>query len=204
MDHFAYLAPVGPFAGLSNAARQKISEHFPTLSIIEIESATASFLIDLAAPKVELRLAEARNELNIFAKELARLQSALNQIRAHRLDHAIGEASRMVSGKDELDNLERSLKVLRTAIQQASRSLPFDRPQLASSKLIGTLARYVKRAGLPLSGGTASSALVSLVDLIFEDLMVGGDATSAVREWQKGQAAGIDHERAGLLLDLVP
>ena len=203
MGHFAYLAPVGPFAGLSNAARQKIAKRFPTLSIVEIESAAASFLLELQAPKTEPRLAEARDELNIFARELARFHNALNQIRKHRLDSAIDEASRVIGGKNELEDLERSLNNLAAAVRQTSRALPLGRPQLACRRLIATLASQMERAGLPLSG-TASDLLLSLVDLVFEDLMVGGDATVAVREWRKSQAADIDHERTSLLLDLVP
>ena len=201
MGHFAYLAPVGPFAGLSNAARQKIGERFPALSIAEIERAAETFLAELQEPKIEPRLAEAREELNIFAKELSRFHGALNQVRKHRLDHVIGEASRMISGENELDDLERALSSLRTAVRQTSRVLPLGRPQLASRRLIAILARHVKHAGLPLSG-TASDSLLSLVDLIFEDLMIGGDATSAVKEWHQSEATDIDHERALMLLDL--
>jgi hypothetical protein len=203
MGHFAYLTPVGPFAGLSNAARQKIGERFPTLSIVEIESAAAIFFIELQAPKIEPRLAEAREELNTFAKELARFHSALNQVRKYRLGDAVGEASRMISGENEFDDLERSLNNLRTATQLMSRTVPLGRPQFASRRLITTLARHVKHAGLPLRG-TAGDSLLSLVNLIFEDLMVGGDATSAVKEWHQSQGADIDHERASRLLDLVP
>ncbi|HVI06281.1 MAG TPA: hypothetical protein VM711_09345, partial [Sphingomicrobium sp.] len=65
MGQLAFLAPVGPFAGLSNAARQRIGETFPTLSITEIEDAVASFLMELQAPGIDPRLAEARDELNI-------------------------------------------------------------------------------------------------------------------------------------------
>ncbi len=203
MGLFAFLAPVGPFAGLSNAARQKIGERFPVLSIVDVESAAASFLTELQAPKIEPRLAEAREELNIFAKELARFHGALNQVRKHRLDDAIGEASREISGENGLEGLERSLNYVRTAIQQTSRTLPLGRAEFACRRLVATLAKQISGAGLPISG-TVSDPLVSLVDLIFEDLMIGGDATSAVREWHQSQAADIDQERASLLLDLVP
>ena len=203
MAEFAYLAPVGPFAGLSNSARQKIAEGFPGLSIVEIESAAESFMDELQGPEIEPRLAEAREELNIFAKELSRFSGALNQVRKHRLDHVIGEASRMISGENEFDDLERSLNNLRTAIRQTSRALPPGRPQLASRRLIAILARQLKHAGLPLNGAVSCS-LLSLVDLIFEDLMVGGDAASAVKEWHQSEVADIDHERSLILLDLVP
>lgn len=203
MSHFAYLGPVGPFAGLSNSARQKIGERFPKLSIVEIESAVASFLIELQAPRIAPRLNEARDELDIFAKELARFNSALTQMREHRLDHAIGEASRMISGENELEDLERSLNHLKTALQQTSRMLSLGCSELAGRRLIATLARFVRNAGLPLEG-TASDSLLGLVDLIFEDLMIGEDATNAVKEWNQTQAADIDHERVSELLDLIP
>lgn len=203
MGQLAFLAPVGPFAGLSNAARQKISDSFPTLSISEIESAVATFLLDLQATRVEPRLSQARNELNIFAKELERFHSALNQIRKYRLDHAIGAASRMIGGENQFEELEHSLDNLRTAIRQTSRVLPPGRHQLASRRLVTTLARQVKQAGLKVGRGS-DHCLLALMDLIFEDLMVGGDAARVVREWHQSQTADIDHERASLLLDLVP
>lgn len=202
MGCFAYLAPVGPFAGLSNPARQKIADSFPNLSIAKIESAAEAFLLALQAPEIEPRLAEARDELNVFAGELARFHQALTQIRRHRLDHAIGEVSRMISGENEFEELDRSLNMLRTATRQTSRALPPGRSELASRRLVATLARQVRDAGLPLSG-TSSNSLLSLVDLIFDDLMVGGDAPSAVKEWQQSERANIDQERASMLLDLV-
>lgn len=202
MGYFAYLAPVGPFAGLSNPARQKIASAFPTLSIAEIENAAEAFLLALKAPEIEPRLAEARDELNTFAGELARFQHALKQIRRHRLDHAIGEVSRIISGENELEEVDRSLNLLRTATRQTSRALPPGRSELASRRFVATLARQVRAAGLPLSG-TSGNSLLSLVDLIFDDLMVGGDAPSAVREWHQSEAANIDQERTSMLLDLV-
>lgn len=202
MGQLAFLDPVGPFAGLSNATRQKIGDAFPNLSITEIEGAVASFLIELQAPKVEPRLAEARDELNIFAKELERFHHALSQIRRHGLDHAIGAASRMIGGEDEFEDLEQSLDNLRIAIRQTSRVLPPGRHQLASSRLATTLAREVNRGGRP-SDAANDDALLVLIDLIFEDLMVGGDAARVVKEWHRSQTANIDHERASLLLDLV-
>ena len=202
MGHFAYLGPVGPFAGLSNPARQKIAERFPTLSIAEIESAVAAFLTELQAPGIAPRLNEARDELDIFAKELARFNCALTQMREHRLDHAIGEASRMISGENELEDLERSLNHLKTALQQTSRMLSLGCSELAGRRLIATLARFLAKAGYPLDG-IADDSLPGLVDLIFEDLMIGEDATNAVKDWQT-QAADIDHERVSELLDLIP
>jgi hypothetical protein len=203
MGHFAFLSPVGPFAGLSNAARQKIKERFPALSIGHIEGAAEAFLSELEAPKIEPRLAEAREELNTFARELERFHGALNKVRTHRLDEAIGDASREISGENELEDLERSLNNIRTAIRQTSRTLPLGREEFASRRLVAALAKHMSEARLPI-GGIISDPLVSLVDLIFEDLMVGGDAASAVREWHQSQAADIDHERASKLLDLVP
>jgi hypothetical protein len=202
MDHFAFLAPVGPFAGLSNAARQKINERFPALAIGVIESAAESFLRELQAPDIEPRLTEARDELNLLAKEIERFHGALNHVRNHRLDAAIGDASRMISGENELEGLERSLNHVRTAVQRTSRALPSRRSELASRRLVATLARHAKRVGLPVNGAGRDS-LLGLVDLIFEDLMVGGDAADAVREWRQGQAAQLDHERTTILLDLA-
>jgi hypothetical protein len=65
--------------------------------------------------------------------------------------------------------------------------------------LIGLLAGYLDEA----EDGDSGDALLSLVDLIFDDLMVGGDASSAVSEWHQSQAAEIDPERADILLELV-
>jgi hypothetical protein len=202
MSHFAYLRPVGPFAGLSNAARQKISECFPALSITKIESAAATFLAELEASTTEPRLAEARQELSIFAKELGRFCSALNRIRQHGLDRAIGEASRMICGENQLEDAELSLKNLRVAIQQTSRALPFDRAELASRRLIANLAVQARQAGISLNR-TPIDSLLGLAELIFEDLMIGGDAASAVMDWHKRQAAESDDRRATTLLDLV-
>jgi hypothetical protein len=39
--------------------------------------------------------------------------------------------------------------------------------------------------------------------MIFDDLMIGGNANSAVIEWQKGQSADADHDPVGILIDLV-
>lgn len=200
MSHFAFLAPVGPFAGLSDPAREKIAQHYPRLSITAIDCAAASFLLELEARTIEPRLAEARDELNIFAKELARVHAALNHIRKHRLDNVIGEASRKISGENQFDDLERCLNNLRRAIQQTSRSLPFTAPELASRRLIERLAKQMTQAGLALTG---SNSLHMLVDLIFEDLMVGGDAESAITDWQKSEAADLDDKRGNLLVDLV-
>lgn len=203
MGQFAYLAPVGPFAGLSNAARQQICERFPGVSPDEIETASASFLLELQAHEMEPRLAEARDELNNFARELARFRRALNEVRRHRLDHAIGEVSRMITGENEYEDLERSLGNLRTAVQQTSRALPPEGSQIASRRLIAALAKQVRKAGLP-PGGRGMGSLVNLVDLVFEDLMVGGDAEGAVREWHQGEAGDIDQDRARTLFDLAP
>lgn len=188
---------------MSNGAMRKIAARFPGLSIVAIERAAASFLMELRAPRIEPRLSEARDELNIFAKEIARFHGALNQIRQHRLDRALGEASRIISGENEFEDVEHSLSNLRTAVQQTSRTLPSNSPALASRRLIATLARQVEEAKLPLSGA-ASDSLVGLIHLIFDDLMVGGDAASAVSEWRRSQATDIDQERANMLLDLVP
>lgn len=192
MGHFAFLAPVGPFAGLSNGVRQRIAERFPAVPIEEIESAAESFSAELRASKMEPRLAEVRDELNVFGKEVARFQNALTPIRKHRLDGTIGEASRMISGQNELELLELSIGNLRTAVQQTVRALPSGCPELASRRLVAALAKHV----------TDKDSLLALVDLIFEDLMVGGDAASAVREWQQSQTAAIDPERVAVLLEL--
>lgn len=184
MGHFAYLVPVGPFAGLSNTARHEISRRFPTLSVAEIESAAERFSLELQAPTIEPRLAEARDELNAFGKELARFQGAIDGIRKHQLDCAIGEASRMISGENEFENLERSLSNLLTAFRGTARALPVGCAQLASRRLIATLASHMKQAGLPIAG-SARDSLLSLVNLIFDDLMIGGNAKSAVAEWHK-------------------
>jgi hypothetical protein len=193
MGHFAFLAPVGPFAGLSNGVRQKISERFPALSIEEVESAAESFSTELRAAAMEPRLAEVRDELNTFGKEVARLQSALTPLRKHRLDGPIGEASLMIGGRNELEHLERSLGNLRTAIRQTARALPSGCPGLASRRLVAALAKRVDD----------TDSLLTLVDLIFEDLMVGGDAASAVSEWQRSRTAVIDSERVAALLELA-
>ena len=203
MGHLAFLPPVGPFAGLSNGAVQKLGDRFPNLSVAEIETAAASFVAELQAPEIEPRLTEARDELNVFAREIARFHNAFNVIRKRRLDRAIGEASRTISGENEFEDLERSLESVRMAIRQTSRALPSASPDLASRRLIAALARQLEQASSP-TGGTANDSLVSLVDLVFDDLMVGGDAAGAVREWQHSQAAGIDYERASALLDLIP
>ena len=108
----------------------------------------------------------------------------------------------MIGGENEFENLERSLNNLRTACAGTSRALPVGRAQLASRRLIAFLASHVKQAGLPLSG-TARDTLLSLVNLIFEDLMIGGDAESAVTEWYKTQARHIGHDPVGRLIDLV-
>ena len=202
MGQFAFLAPVGPFAGLSDAARQKIGERFPALSVVEIENAAAAFLMELQASNIEPRLAEARDELNIFAKEIVRFHGALDHVRDHRLDDAIGEASRMISHEDALEALERSLTQVRAAVRRISRALPARRSELASMRLVATLAGQAKRAGLAVNGATPD-CLRSLVALIFEDLMVGGDASAAVAEWKRSQATPLDHERTSALLDLV-
>lgn len=203
MGDLAYLGPVGPFAGLSNAARKKVGERFPALSIVEIENAAASFLMELQATELEPRLVEAREELNIFAREIARFHCALSQLRRRRLDHALGEASRLISGQNDVEDLERALDNLRAALRQTSRVLPPGQPQLASRRLIATLASQMKYAGLPINRA-ASDSLRSLVELIFDDLMVGADAARAVREWNQCQTGDIDQERANLLLELIP
>lgn len=202
MGHFAYLAPVGPFAGLSNHAKQQICERFPGLSIKEVESAAAFFVMELQAPTIDPRLAEVREEMNIFAKELARFQAALRRVQKHRLDKALGEASRIISGENELEVLDRRLDNLTAGIRQTSRALPFGCPELASRRLVERLARHVTEAGLTL-GSTVSDLLLSLVGLIFEDLMVGGDARSAVANWRKSDAADMDPKRGNLLVDLA-
>lgn len=203
MGQAAYLAPVGPFAGLSNSARRKISDRFPSLSLAEVESATASFLDELQAPGIEPRLMQAREKLNSFARELERFHCALNQMRTHRLHQAIGEVSRMITGENEFEFFEHSLENVRAAIHQTSRVLPAGQAELAVKRLIAALARRVKLAGLPVDTASGGS-LLSLVDLIFDDLMVGGDAAGAVREWLRSQATNVDHDRATMLLDLVP
>jgi hypothetical protein len=202
MGELAYLHPVGPFTGLSDTARHQIGSRFPTLSFGDIESAAERFLKELEVPGTEPRLAEARDELNSFGSELARFQSALDGVRKHQLDGAIGEASRIICGENEFENLQRSLNNVRTAFQRTSRALPAERSEIASRKLVVALARHMKDAGLPLTGSVPRS-LVSLVDLIFDDLMIGGDANAAVAEWQKGQAADVSRDALGMLIDLV-
>lgn len=201
MSRFAYLPPVGPFAGLSNAARHKIGERFPYLFITEIESAIAAFLDELQISTIGPRLLEARDELNIFAKELARFHSGLNRIRKHRLDRAIAEASRLICGEDELERMERCFSNLRRAILQTSAALPLNRAELASRRLIATLAEQAKQSALSPSAGSIQW-LVDLIDLIFEELMIGADAASAVTDWRKRQASDTDL-RATDLADLV-
>ena len=203
MGDLAYLDPVGPFAGLSNAARKRLGKCFPALSIIEIEKAAASFLMELQAPELQPRLVEAREELNIFAKEIARFHCALNRLRRHRLDHAVGEASRLIGGENGVEGLEQALDNLRAALRHISRILPLGRPQLASRRLIAKLAKQMNYAQLPLAGA-ADNSLYSLVELIFDDLMVGADPATAVREWHLCQTGDIDQERANIVLELVP
>ena len=202
MGDLAYLAPVGPFAGLSNAVRHEISNRFPRLSVAEIESAAERFSRELQAPRTEPRLVEARDKLNEFGKELARFQGAVSDIRKRHLDRAIGEASRMMSGENEFETIEQSLGKLRTALQETSRALPVGGAQLATRRLIATLATHMHQAGLPITTSDRRS-LPSLVNMIFDDLMVGGNATSAVIEWQKGQSTDTDHDPVGILIDLV-
>lgn len=193
MGHFAFLAPVGPFAGLSNGTRQLIRERHPAASIEEIEGAAQCFSTELRASMADRRLALVRDELNIFAKEVARLQNALNSLPRHRLDTMIGEASRMIGGANELEQLDRSLKGVATAIQQTTRTLPSGCPQLASRRLVAALERCVGDSG----------SLIALVELIFEDLMVGGDAAGAVREWRQSKTALFDADRVARLLEFA-
>lgn len=202
MRAIAYLAPVGPFAGFSNAARHKLAKCYPGLCIAEIERAAERFSLELQAPKVERRLSEARNELNVFSNELARFQSAVDNLRNHQLDEAIGHASRMTGGDAGLEGLDRTLANLRRAIQETSRALPLEGAQLASRRLVATLARHISEAGLPRTGST-SDLLFSLVDLIFDDLMVGGDARSAFREWSRSQSTNKSDDPVGVLIELV-
>ncbi len=202
MNDLAYLAPVGPFAGLSNSTRQAVSERFPALSIDEIESAAASFSTELEASATDPRLASARDQLNSFARELARFQGAFDAIRRHRVGDAVAEASRMTNGQNELDKLERSVGNLRRAVRQTSRALPPGHPQLAGRRLVARLAKQLKQAGLP-AGGAATDLLVGLVDLIFEDMMVGGNAACAVRDWQRSEGSETDSKPAIALSDLV-
>ena len=108
----------------------------------------------------------------------------------------------MIGGENELENLERSLNDLRIAIQRTSRALPLECAQIASRRLVARLARHMTWAGLSLDG-TSSVSLLNLVDLIFQDLMVGGDATSAVKEWRKSEAIDKGNDPFGVLVDLV-
>lgn len=172
------------------------------MSVAEIESAAERFSLELQAPTIELRLAEARHELNAFGKELARFQGAVDGIRKHQLDCAIGEASRMISGANEFKNLERSLSKILTAFRGTSRALPVGCAQLASRRLVSTLASHMKQAKLPI-GGSARNSLLSLVNLIFDDLMIGGNAKSAVTEWHKSQSTDLSQDPVGILIDLV-
>jgi hypothetical protein len=200
MGHLAFLAPVGPFAGLSDTVRHEIANRFPSVSIAEVESAAERFSLELQASKPKSSLDETRDELNSFGKEVARFHGALDRVRNHWLRQAIGEASRHIGGKNEIEHLEHALNNLGSAIRRTSRALPCERSQIASRRLIATLAGLMKHGTEPVRG---PDPLLSLVDLIFEDLMVGGDAASAVREWRQNQRANIDQEWAGLLLDLV-
>ena len=108
----------------------------------------------------------------------------------------------MISHENALEALERSLNQVRTAVRRISRALPARRSELASRRLVAALAGHAKRAGLAVNGA-ASGCLFSLVALIFEDLMVGGDASAAVKEWRQSEAAPLDQERTSALLDLV-
>lgn len=199
MGQLAYLAPVGPFAGLSKTAQNTIHTRFPTLCFAEVQSAAERFCLDLQAEATEQRLAEAREMLNAFAAELSRMQRAVDRIREHCLADVLGEAGRMISGENEFERLNRSLNGLRIASQRTSKALPGGLAQRASRNLVGTLAGYTDQARLPRDGiGIAS--LVSLVHLIFEDLMIGAEAKSAVADWQKCQT---DCDRIGILTELV-
>lgn len=193
MSHLAFLAPVGPFAGLSNSARQQIGALFPDLSLAEVESAAATFLRDLEAPATEPRLAEARSELSIFAKEIARFHGALDELRKHRLDHAIGEASRAATSENAVENLERALTCVRAAVRRAVRAIPLGRSELASRRLIAALARQAGHV-LPPQGGADHPELVGLVEIIFDDLMIGGDAAVAVGEWHRSEVRDVDRK----------
>jgi hypothetical protein len=198
MSQYAFLAPVGPFPGLSNSARQKIAERFPALSLAEVERVAESFSTDLQAANVDSRLAEARDELNVFARELARFRTAVNRARKRRLDRVVGEASRSIGGENEFSKLDHSLGRVGTAVRRTARMLPYGTAELASRRLVEALARH---AGLAV-GSARNDSLATLVDLIFDDLMVGGDAAGAVREWRQSRTAE-NEEESGLLLDIV-
>jgi len=202
MGDFAYLVPVGPFAGLSKAARNEIRTQFPTLSVAEIERAAERFSLELLAPSIQPRLTEARDQLNVFGKELDRFRGAVEGIRRHQLDCAIGEASRMISGQNELENLDRCLSKLRTAFQRTSRAIPVGCAPLASRRLITTLAIHMQLMGLSI-GGNGRDSLLGLVNLIFDDLMIGGDAENAVTEWHKSRSANPVHDLVGTVIELV-
>lgn len=201
MAHLAYLAPVGPFGGLSRSARQKLERLFPALSLAEVEQIAERFVLELLEDSTGTRLAEARNVLETFGKQLACLESALGRIRAHKLAEAIREAGRTSTDTINLEHFDRCLRDLKAAVRRISRAIPAERSHLASRRLVARLARCLENAGIPFAGGSGD-ALVVLVDLLFDDLMVGGDARSAVAEWN-GQVKATNADKVGALLDLV-
>jgi hypothetical protein len=184
MGEVVYLAPVGHFVGLSEGGRREIAAGFPALSLSDIEGAARQFSETLAAPKTGPNLSEARDLLCTFNTELRRFRKALVGLRKHR----IVEACRSISGEDAFLELDRSLAALSAATSQTSRALPFDAGQVASRTLVGALALHLEETGLARSAG-ARATLVSLVYLILDDLMAGGDAAEAVSDWERHEGA---------------
>ncbi len=201
MAHFAYLAPVGPFGGLSRSALQKLERLFPDLAVAEVENAAERFLLELLEDSAGTRLAEARNVLETFARQLAGLESALGRIRAHNLADAIREAGRTTTDTIDLESFDRCLRELKSAVRRISRTIPVEPSHLAGRRLVARLAKCLESAGIPHTGSSGDS-LVVLVDLLFDDLMVGADAGSAVAEWS-GQVKATNADKVGVLLDLV-
>jgi hypothetical protein len=196
MGQYALLAPVGPFAGLSKGARQKIAARFPALSVAEVDRAAESFSADLQASNADRRLAQARDELNVFSRELARFRAAVTRARKCRLDRVVARTSGMMDGESGFSAFDQSLGNIGSAVRRTARMLPYGASELASRRLVEALARH---AGPEADG----NSLTALVDLIFDDLMVGGDAAGAVKEWRRSRTRENEEEPSAVLLDLV-
>jgi hypothetical protein len=201
MGLFAVLAPVSPFVGLSASARREIGKRFPSLSILEIEQAAERFSLELHSSITQGRLLEARTELAAFADELVRFKAAVQCVRDGGLDRAIGRASSKLCGEDEMKKLDRQLGHLQSAVKKVATALPAERAQLATRRFIGELALQMNATQIPISS-SAGNALVNLIQVIFDDLMVGGDPESAVKDWRK-QLTDLGHGSVAELTDPV-
>ena len=110
--------------------------------------------------------------------------------RTHRVHEAIGEASPGYATEDEFEHAPRqALRTSNSRRETLSYFLPDD-GQFASRRLIAALASEVKDPQL-VGRGTGSDCLISLVALIFDDLMIGADAKSAVTQWRQSRAADL-------------